>query len=320
MKFFAYLAIVVKNIILGLSIFFTAKLTESTDVFDVLALRFIMSFVVLWLLKMLGILKVTVGIRDFFGKGKHSHNIKYVIIAAIVDPVIYMIVETFGISMTTGITAGTILAIGPVFHCIAESVILKEKSTAMQKIFLGLGIIGVLYIAFNTNTSDGENSVLGILLMFAAVLAGALYFAFSRKASKDFSSVDITYVYCMFGMIAFNVINIIRRLFIGGITDYFVPYMNIDNLIGFAFLAIGSSVIAMGLTNYALSKVQITTFTAFGGLSTIVTVFAGVFLANETVYTYHYIGFALILARMIGVSYISIKKDREKLKIQQGKV
>lgn len=51
---------------------------------------------------------------------------------------------------------------------------------------------------------------------------------------------------------------------------------------------------------------------AFSGVSTLVTVVAGVFLNNEPIYYFHYIGFALILIRMFGVSYISIKKEKNK--------
>ena len=42
-------------------------------------------------------------------------------------------------------------------------------------------------------------------------------------------------------------------------------------------------------------------------VSTIVTVVIGV-ICGEKLYDFHIIGFALILIRMIGVSYISIKK------------
>ena len=61
-----------------------------------------------------------------------------------------------------------------------------------------------------------------------------------------------------------------------------------------------------------MSKLQASTVAAFGGVSTIVTILIGVF-RGEQIFYYHYIGFALILARMIGVSYIAIKKDRKKL-------
>ena len=64
MNFIVYSFAVLKSVIYGLSVFFTGKLTSSVDVLDVLALRFILSFSVLWLLKILKILKIEIGIKD----------------------------------------------------------------------------------------------------------------------------------------------------------------------------------------------------------------------------------------------------------------
>ena len=47
MLFLAYLFAVLKSTIYGLSIFFTKSLTENVDVIDILALRFLLSFVVI---------------------------------------------------------------------------------------------------------------------------------------------------------------------------------------------------------------------------------------------------------------------------------
>lgn len=42
-----------KNVVYGASVFFTSELTASVDVLDILALRFLMSFVTLFILKQL---------------------------------------------------------------------------------------------------------------------------------------------------------------------------------------------------------------------------------------------------------------------------
>jgi multidrug transporter EmrE-like cation transporter len=64
------------------------------------------------------------------------------------------------------------------------------------------------------------------------------------------------------------------------------------------------------MNNFALSKIQTSTSAAFSGLSTVVTIVIGVLIGGEELYYFHYIGITLILIRMIGVSYISIKKTR----------
>ena len=219
-----------------------------------------------------------------------------------------MLFETWGISMTTGITTAIILLLTPISSCICESVILKEKTTLMQKLFLGIGIIGVIYIAVNTNTSDGKDTIAGIILIVLAVISGSLFAAFSRKSSAHFNSFEVTYFSAMLGMIAFNSVNVIRHISSGDKLKYFSPLFNIQNLVGFVFLAIISTIVATGMNNFALSKIQTSTASAFSGLSTVVTITVGVIFGGEKLYYFHYIGITLILIRMIGVSYISIKR------------
>lgn len=310
MNFLVILFVILKNIIYGLSVFFTGSLTENVDVLDVLALRFLLSFLALFLLKQFKILKIETGVRDFFRKEGRSRFVGPLLLAGIFEPVLYMFFETAGISMTTGITTGVILALAPVFSCICESFVLHEKSSLLQKVFLGIGIVGVIYIAVNTNTNDGHNTVSGIVFLFLAVISGQLYSVFSRKSSAHFNAFEVSYVTCMLGTVVFNLINVIRHIINGTLLHYFDPFLQPRYLLAFAYLSILSTIVATTLNNYALSKVKVSTISAFGGVSTLVTIAAGVLLNDEKLYPFHLLGLLLIVIRMVGVSYIDIKKNR----------
>lgn len=312
MSLLVFICCLVRSIIYGSSVLFTGKLTDSVNVFDVLALRFLMSFVVLWFLKATKLLNIKVGVKELLGKSVENSRkpfIKTILLAAIFEPVLYMLFETLGISMTTNIMAGTILALAPIFSCISEELILGEKSTWVKKIFLGIGIIGVLYITINTNTSDGKNTVIGIVFVLLAVISGCIYSAFSRKASKAFAPIEVTYVSCMLGTVVFNAVNIVRHIFMGDLLNYFSPYFNMGNMIGFVFLAVLSTIVATFMGNYTLKKITVSSSAAFGGISTLVTVILSVIFNNETIYMYHIIGFALIFIRIIGVIFIERKSN-----------
>ena len=102
-----------------------------------------------------------------------------------------------------------------------------------------------------------------------------------------------------------------RHIINGNILNYFEPYFSTENLIGFFVLGVLSTVIATGMNNFALSKIRTSTTEAFAGVSTLVTVAVGVIFGGEELRYYHFIGLSLIFIRMIGVSYISIKEDKE---------
>lgn len=309
----AYVFTILKNIVYGSTKFFTTGLDESgVDALDILALRFLFSFVILWALKITKIIKINVGIKDIFKSTEKRPHIKSLFLAALFEPVLYMLFETLGFTMTTDVTAAVILSLMPISVCVCESLLLKEKTTWLQKIFLGLGITGVIYIGINTSSTDGKDTPLGILFIILAVASGSLFLVLSRKSSKHFAAFEVTYFSCLFGMVAFNLANVIRHIYLGDIAHYFDPYFNIDNFIGIVFLAVISTIVAASMNNFALSKIQASTSSACSGIATLVTILIGVFISGEKLYYFHYIGFALILIRMIGVSYVAIKKDKQK--------
>ena len=311
-----YLLAFFKYVIYGSSVFFTSSINENADVLDILALRFLMSLVVMWLLKTAKVIKMDLGVKEIFTKGRRSQFIPCLLLAALFEPVLYMFFETLGISMTTNITTAVILSLVPITCCIAEMIVLKENSTLLQKIFLAMGIIGVIYISVKTDTGDGKNSIWGILFLFLAIIVDPLFAVFSRKSTKAFSAMEITYASCMLGAVIFNAVNIVRHLINGTILDYFKPYFNLQNMIGFVFLGVISTILATGINNYCLSKMQVSTMSAFSGVSTLVTIIIGVFIGGEEMYYFHYIGLALIVTRMVGVAVIAMRRDANTVSIK----
>ncbi len=309
--FLTYLFAILRSAVYGSTVYFTGSLTANVDVLDVLALRFLMSFVVLWLLKVTRLLKISVGIGDVFKRSDRSANMRSLLLAALFEPILYMLFETLGISMSTGITAGVILSLAPISSCICETLILKERTTGWQRVFLLIRVLGVSYIALHTKSSDGKDTVLGILFLLLAVISGSLFGVFSRQSSKAFSSMERTYVTAALGMLAFNGVNVVRHLIAGDILRYFEPYFNVDNLIGFFVLAVMSTIVATAMNNYALAHAQPSVLAAFGGVATLTTVTVSV-CTGEPLMPYHLMGLVMIVVGMIGVGVINIRRERLK--------
>jgi len=314
--FLAYFYTVLKNIIYGLSVFFTGTLTDTVDVLDVLSIRFFISFAVLFILKITKAVKVEVGVKDIFKRTEKHKYMPALLLAGIFEPVLYLLFETLGVAGTTSVTAGVILSAAPIATCICEELILKEKATWLQKLFLGVGIVGVIYIAVNTDTNSGKDTVAGIIFILLAIVSGSMFMALSRKSSAHFNTYEITYISCLLGAAVFNFVNIIRHILNNDLLSYFDPLIDMGRLMEFLFISLIATVFATIISNYALSKIRISTSSAFGGLSTVTTITAGVLLGSEILYGYHYIGIALIIVRMIGVSVIAIRQDRRKKQTQ----
>lgn len=309
MNFIIYLFAVLKNVIYGSSVLFTGRLTRSTDVLDILALRFLMSFAVMLFLKYSKLVKINVSLKDISKKSPKSKSMRSLILCGFFEPVLYMLFETLGISMTRSITASVILSLAPVSNAISEILILKETTDWKKNLFLAIGTIGIIYIAVNTKSTGNTDTFIGIMFVVLAVITGSLYSVFSRKSSSEFSALDITYFTSFMGAAVFNTANIARHLYVGDISSYFTPYMNIYNLAGFVFLAVISTVVATGMNNYALARMQVSTMGAFSGISTATAIAEGVIFNKEVLYPFHIIGISLIIVRMVGMMWLARKSN-----------
>ena len=297
----AYLAIIFKAIIYGMSFYFTSGLLSSTDPIEVLALRFLMCAVVFTLLILFKVIKVNY----------KNKNIKILLCTMLFEPVGYFLFETFGLKGITTSTAGLLNCTMSAFVIVFEMLILHETTTITEKIMIFLRMLGAVLIALNTS-SVGENTLWGVLFILGSVISGALFLVLCRKSSSDFTSMEITYAMSIVGAVVFNSINIIKHLSQNTITSYFAPLMEMDNLIGFIFLGIISSIIATALSNYALGKIQVSHTSAFGGLTTVVTLFAGVILLGEKLYWYHYASIVLIFIATAGMVISLNKREKQK--------
>lgn len=101
----ATLAAMLGYSILGFSFLFSKVALELASPFVLLATRFLTAFLVMNLLRLTGLVKVSL-------KGKPVHLL---LLMGLVHPVIYFICESHGIAMTTAAFSGIMIGMGPVF-------------------------------------------------------------------------------------------------------------------------------------------------------------------------------------------------------------
>ncbi len=296
----AYLFVILKNMIYGSTVFFTGGLLSSADVLDVLSLRFLFSSIVILLLWSCKILKI-----NFKGK-----NLKYIFLTAVFEPGLYYFFETMGISLSSDLTVAVIIAMIPIATVIFGRIILKEKSTLLQKLSLILSILGVVYIVSKTSVSNEKDSVLGIIFLILTVASGSLFTVFSRKTSKkgEFSPMEITCFSAFFGAVVFNGINIVRHAINHNLDTYFNPFFSLENIIAFFVLSVVSSLVATGMNNFSLSKISVLKATVFSGVSTLTTIAIGVIFNHEEIHQYQVIGTVAILLGVLGVNFFAARE------------
>ncbi|KNF09746.1 putative permease [Gottschalkia purinilytica] len=298
-RYLPIIAAIIHSVIFGFSFMFTKKGLDSLDPMQLIAFRFLMAALALTLLQVLGIIKVKL-------KGK---NIRMILLVAFFQPLAYYIFEALGVNRTSSSEAGMMIALIPVFVALFGAVFLKEKPTSMQYVFIGLSVLGVVFINVMKGHTESNGNFTGIILLLFAVLCSAAFNISSRKASAQFSPVEITFVMMWVGAITYNIIGISQHIISGNLSIYLKPLANIDVLIPIIYLGIMASVIAFFMTNYTLSKLEASQAAVFTNLSTIVSIIAGVVIMKEDFYWFHLVGAIMILVGVWGTVYYGNKAE-----------
>lgn len=290
------LAATVAYCIFGFSYLF-AKLAlsvEGVEPMILLCARNTVSFIVLNLLVLTRIFKI-----NFRGK-----NIWPAVCLGLLQPLIFSTLENYGVKFSTTSFTGLIASLAPVFSAILGVFLLREKPNWKQWLCIVLSIAGVMMVSVGGN--DGENTVVGCLCLVGAYLVAALYSILSRKLSKGFTSVELTYVMFTVGFIGFTSMAFItyRAATVPMLVNAF---SNRTFLISSLYLGILSAIVAYVLINYAISQLPVSRATIFSSFTTIISVLAGIIIMKDPFTWMSGVAFVLILFGVYGVNQFARK-------------
>ena len=296
-KYLPYISGIISSTIFGFSFLFTKNALISFNTFELLFFRFLIAFITMSILIILKIVKV-----DFRNK-----NIKTILLTAILQPVLYFIMETFGLLHTTSSQAGVMMAFIPVLVTILSIFILKEKPYSIQVVFIVLSVIGVMTTVIQPGSTGNSGEIKGIIFLFCAISSAALFNIFSRKASKTFTPFEITYFMMLLGTVVFGIIYFIQDHIVRHIS--ILQKINVSSVSSILYLGILSSVVAFMLSNYYISKLPAYQSSVFANFTTVVSIIAGITIRHETFNIQKLLGAVMIIAGIWGANYFSRKND-----------
>lgn len=282
----ALLAVMIGNSIFGFSFLFSKIALEITIPSVMLAVRFLMAFVVLNVVVWIG--KMTKKL-EFNLKGK---PLKDVLLLAIFQPVIYFVAESYGITYTSSAFAGTIIAVIPIAGILCDVFVMHNKVSGKQVVCSLGSVVGVII-----TTLDAQNmksSFMGLALLLIAVIAGALFYVFSKKSSDHFNPLERTYVMFAAGSLVYFVIALIECK--GKYREIVLPALTEPMFWGcILYLSVVSSVVAFLLLNFGSAHVSVSEASIFANLTTVISIVAGVVFVNEVFTLWQILGAGMIV-------------------------
>lgn len=281
----------------GLSYIFTKSATGTASAFALLGWRFVVAAVIMSIFIVTGLIKVNL-------KGK---ILKPLFLVALFSPTIYFIGETIGISHTTASESGVFLATIPVASLIASTLILKKKPSKVQIVGILVTLAGVMLTVFAVGTSSSL-SFIGYALLMIAVVSYALYSVLVEKA-KGYSESEITFVMLLVGAVVFGILAICEALLSGSVNRLLtLPFTNMSFAVAVLYQGIGCSVLAFLLNNVAITKIGVNQMSSFIGVSTVVSIFAGAIILNES-FTWLQIVGAVVIVAGVYIANSKLKKE-----------
>lgn len=291
------LAALTANIIFGFSFIFSKLALTASHPLIILCVRFFFAFLTLNLLLLTGKIKL-----DFKGKPK-----KKLLVMGVMQPLLYFILELYGLSLVSSALSGVIISLVPVAVMLLATLFLKEKTTMIQGVCTAVSIIGVGAISILSN-DNSKTYFLGVLLLIGAVICASVFNVLSRTESAQFSAFERTYTMFLIGFIGFSLIAVcvLKNKFIPElVTAITNPYF----IIAILYLSVLSSVAAFILYNYSTSVISVVQSSSFSNIITVVTIMAGVIFLRENFSLIEYLLCAVIIAGVWGVNTATPNKN-----------
>lgn len=275
-------AAILGNTFFGLSFLFSKVALVQLEPFVLLAVRFIIAFIILNLILLTGKVKISL-------KGKPLGKI---LLLGMVQPVLYYTFENYGIRGTSTAFAGTLLAVVPVITLFAGVIFRKEIPTRLQLFGSVVSVAGVVVISIAQK--GGSTEIKGIIFLFCAVISSVAYNLLMRDTADFFTSFERTYVMIAFGSVFF----VLFALFQSGgasLAEILSPLQQPYVWGSIFYLAAFSSVGAFFLLNYAFSCLSLAQASIFTNIVTVVSISAGVVFLGESFTVLQFVGSAAVL-------------------------
>ncbi len=120
---------------------------------------------------------------------------KYFLLASFSEPFVYFLCEAESLQHVSPTIASVMLSFIPLLTPVFAFFFLKEKVTLMNILGIVISVVGVLMIILDGGKLSAD--VIGILLLFVAVLASIVYTLVLRKIPEKYNTLTVVfYMFC----------------------------------------------------------------------------------------------------------------------------
>lgn len=260
-------------------------LLEYMDAFQILAVRWTIAVLFLFVLSKLRLIKLEL-------KGK---PVLPLFLTGLMQPVIYAVCEIYGVKYTTSSESAIFIATIPLMVLVLGMLFFKTKSSGKAIAAIIIAFAGIFVsVYFSPGFTIGGGKLLGYGTLLIAVLSAGFYSHFSSKAGEFYSPLETTYGMAIMAMIAFNAVNFAKGY---GFSGYIACITDIRLAAGILFLGIMCSCFCYIVYNLCVKKIKpIIASNLISNSTTAIGVILGCVIAGDPFGWYTAVGVCMIIA------------------------
>lgn len=223
---------------------------------------------------------------------KRQH-LKLFFAAAMFEPFLYFMGESYGMKWVSPVTASVIVATIPLFTPLAGKMLYNEMLSKKNLAGMVISFLGVCIVVLSGDFQI-KAQLLGVLLMFVAVFAAVGYAIVLRRLTPLYDSITIIAIQNVMGVLLFLPVLLIFE-------NPLIHHLNLSfkNLLPILYLAIFASSLAFILYAFAVAKIGIGRTSVFINLIPILTSVFAYFILSEPYTLFKIIGVGGVVAGLL---------------------
>lgn len=217
-------------------------------------------------------------------------DLRHFILLTFFQPFLYFLTESYGVSMVSPTLAAVIISTIPLFSPIGAYFLLGERITIVNFLGIVISILGVGLVVFHTGFGNIDLNLIGVLLLFVAVVAAIGYAIVLRRLGNRYNVFSIVTYQNSLGILFF------LPLFVTVDFSHFISVVpDRSVIIPLVNLGIFSSTLAFLLFTYVVKKLSISKANVFTNAIPVLTAVFAYFLMGEPLTTVKLIGIGVVI-------------------------
>jgi drug/metabolite transporter (DMT)-like permease len=214
----------------------------------------------------------------------------------------FLSLQAVGMVYATSVESGIIFAVIPIFTKILASVLLGERASRRQNLFMCLSVAALIAL-IACGASAITMNLGGAAILVVSGLCMSLSNVYVRFVRKRMGTAgELAVVVAIAGFLVCNGAAVFQAFQNGDPMSYFSPARDLRFLAASAYLGVLSTFFTSFLMGYMMKTMAAMKASIFGNLSSAISIAAGSLLLGEALYWYHIVFTALIVAGVIGVN------------------